>query len=73
MIINESTVDGLGDFIHHRRTAMGLSIQALAREAYVSDRTIELLEDSRQIPRLTTLMLIGQVLGLEIEIREVSK
>jgi transcriptional regulator with XRE-family HTH domain len=57
---------GIGPAIYAYRKARGLSVTALAKEAGVSEKTLNNVLRGRHSPRLETLALIAAALGVDV-------
>lgn len=72
MEINAASINDIGAYLKAKREAAGLDVKTLAARSGLTKPGIYYVEDGRSIPRLSTLALYADALGLTIEIREAT-
>jgi transcriptional regulator with XRE-family HTH domain len=70
MIVDQKNILEISGMLRARREELGLDVRTVANRAGLARQTIYYAEISRDAPRLSTLLLIADALGMEIEIRE---
>lgn len=72
MIVTKDNMREVGRFLLDARKKAGLTLLDVEADTNLKKQTVSQLELCKAVPRLTTLVILADEIGLEIEIRASS-